>query len=370
MSRKGAPYRMKLSRVFAITAICAVLVTGFDENLLSWGLFNFFYGTDYSEEGLRKAEEFDPDRDILYLPQIGDREIFESMRDLSIVRKRDVRRYLYIYLTSGREYVKRAITRSYANKDTVDAIFRENPDIPPELALLPLLESGYDPLAVSRSRATGLWQFVGNTSTPLGLKVNSWVDERRSVEKSTAAAIRHLRNLRRTFGRWDLALAAYNGGSGHVGRAMVKSGAKSIWELNDARVLRNETDEYVSRYIALALIYQNQRLFGIYDEIERPVPGEIAVAKIPFSVHLKHVSEITGLDRSELRRLNPELQKDAVPQLADAYPLRIPAAALPALQDGGIAKLEPHRMPILRAYRVKAGDTISSIARRFKKKRI
>ncbi|MBN1533524.1 MAG: transglycosylase SLT domain-containing protein [Spirochaetes bacterium] len=360
---------MKLSRIFAITAICTVLVAGFDENLLSWGLFNFFNGTDYSAEGLAKAEEFDPDRDILYLPQMGGRDIFETMRDLSVVRKKSVRKYLYIYLTSGREYVKRAISRSYIHKDTVDAIFRENPDIPEELALLPLLESGYDPCAVSRSRATGLWQFVGNTSTPLGLKVNRWVDERRSVEKSTAAAIRHLRNLYRYFGRWDLSLAAYNGGSGHVGRAMAKSGAKSIWELNRARVLRNETDEYVSRYVALALIYQNQRLFGIFDEIERPDVQELAVAKIPFSIHLKYISEMTGLDRSELRRLNPELQRDTVPYRAKGYPLTVPASALPSLQEGGIAKLESHRLPLLRAYRVKAGDTISSIARRFKKKR-
>ncbi len=359
---------MKFTRIIAIAIISATAIIALNQNLLSWGIFNLFTDVEYSEEGLQKAENFDPDRDILYLPKIEERDIFETMRDLSIIRKKEVRKYLYIYLTSGREYVKRGITRSYLHKDTIDRIFDENPDLPRELTLLPLLESGFNPFAVSRSRATGLWQFVGNTSSPLGLKVNSWVDERRSVEKSTRAAVRHLRTLHRIFKRWDLALAAYNGGSGHVGRAMEKSGARTIWELNRAKVLRNETDEYVSRFIALALIYNHQRLFGLNDEIEKEYGSDIETVRVPFSVHLKYISEMTEIPREDIRKMNPELQDDIIPPSTDGYPLKITARAADILHNDGIARIEPHRIPSFRNYRIKSGDTIASIAKLFKKK--
>ena len=358
---------MRLFRILIILLISFTAVMALDENLLSWGLFNFFSDSEFSEEGLAKAEEFNPEKDILYLPPMGDKDLFESMRDLSIIRKKSVRKFLYIYLTNGREYVKRGIERSFIHKEAVDRIFAENPDIPAELALLPLLESGFNPLAVSRSKATGMWQFLNNTSRPLGLKTDGWIDERRDVEKSTRAAIRHLRSLYKVFKRWDLALAAYNGGGGCVSRAMAKSGARDIWRLHEKRALRDETGEYVPRFIALALIYNNQWLFDIKDEIERPEIEKMKVVSINYSIHLKHIAEISGIPADDIRTYNPELQKDMIPHMDNGYSLKIPAKAADVL-NSGVDKLESYRLPVLKQYIVKAGDTIAAIARRHKKK--
>ncbi|TFH38244.1 MAG: hypothetical protein E4G96_10755, partial [Chrysiogenales bacterium] len=194
------PLDMKSLKTLIITTVICGFLMGSDTTLLSWGLFNLFTDSEFSAEGLEKAEAFDPNRDILYLPQIGGRDIFESTRDFSICRNREVRRHIYLYLTSKRPYLVRAIERSYLYEDAIREVFRENSDLPADLLLLPLLESCFDPYAVSTSRAVGLWQIMSNTAGPLGLRANRWIDERRNVEKSTLAAVRHLRAMHSVFG--------------------------------------------------------------------------------------------------------------------------------------------------------------------------
>jgi len=153
-----------------------------ETQLLSWGLFNLFADTQYTTEGMEKIESFDPDRDILYLPEIKDKDIFQAARDLSICRHNAVRRHIYLYLTKGRQYLIRAIENSYHYNDMIDEVMKKNHDLPEEIGLLPLLESCFNPQAVSSSKAVGLWQFVDNTARPLGLRHDRWIDERRHVK--------------------------------------------------------------------------------------------------------------------------------------------------------------------------------------------
>ncbi len=359
---------MKLTRWIILVTIVLVVI-GFNRYLFSWGLFNLFSDVEYSQEGLSRVMEFDPDNDILFLPPMEGKGIFDAMDDLSITRKKEVRRYIYIYLTTGREYVKGAIERSYLYKDIIDEIFEKNGDIPKELALLPLLESGFNPYAVSKSHAVGLWQFMSNTSTPLGLQNNRWVDERRDIEKSTGAAITHLRNLHKRFGTWGLALAAYNGGGGHVSRAVTRSGAKDIWELRDSGLLLQETYEYVPRFIALALIYENQRLYGIRDEIT--VPDKEKTVNVVFKqpVNIKDVSALTGVPIKTLRELNPELVHNMTPPMNQKYTLRVPERVRESI-DNNLDKIYKNEITRIVPYRVKQGDSLSAIARKYKKKQV
>ena len=258
---------MKYTKFIIITALAFVLFFGYNRWVFSWGLFQLFDEQQYSVEGHEKVRNFNPDIETFYLPGIEGKDFFNTVKDFSICRRKQVREFLYIYLTIGREYTIRSIERSFFYIDSIKNIMKDNPDIPDAIALLPLLESGFDPAAVSRSNAVGLWQFMKRTASFFGLKKNRLVDERLDVIKSTEAAIRHLRHLYLRFGSWELALAAYNGGEGMLSRAIEKVGTEDIWQLIDAGMLPVETAEYVPRFAALLLIYHNSSLFGIDREI-------------------------------------------------------------------------------------------------------
>jgi len=360
---------MKKSKYLIITVVIVLAVTSYNKNLFSWGLFNLFTDIEYSNSGLKKTEAFDPDRDILYLPLIENKNLFESVNDLSICRRKDVRKYIYIYLTKGRKYLIKAIEKSCLYQDIIDEIFAQNPDIPKDLSLLPLLESGFNPNAVSRSKAVGLWQFMKNTSRPLGLKGDKWIDERRDIEKSTKAAIRHLRNLYRNLNSWELALAAYNGGGGHVARSIKKSGFNDLWELRKSGHLRTETNEYVPRFAALLLIYKNQRLFDIKDELITGEKPETENFILKYPVNLKQVSTLAKIPLKTIKIFNPELRKSMTPPYYREYPLRIPTEAKERLALAA-NKLYKYRFRKTIKHRVKKGECLSKIAGKYKKKHV
>ena len=360
---------MNSTKIITGGLILFFALLGANKELLSWSLFNLFTDTQFSQEGLEKAEQFNPDTDILYLPGLKDKDIFQAVNDLSICRKKSIRRYLYQYLTGGREYLIRSIERSYLYSDEINEVFKNNADVPEELALLPLLESSFDPHAVSASRAVGLWQFVDNTARPLGLKNNRWLDERRHIEKSTEAALKHLRTMRRLFPSWELALAAYNGGAGYVKRAMDKTGVKDFWTLAENGHLREETSEYIPRYIALLLIYKNQRLFGIRDEIKIPERKKTDYFALESAVDLRDVSKTSGIPLQTIKELNPELNYTITPPSRKGYRLRIPIEAKKRLRENKKA-LYKNKIAGMREHRVKKGETITKICLAYKKKLI
>lgn len=360
-------HKIKWTKIIGYAIIVAASLILTETQLLSWGLFNLFTDTRYSQEGLEKIDSFDPDKDILYLPPLEGKDMFEATRDLSICRNKAVRKHIYLYLTSKREYLVRAIERSYRYEDMIREVMEKNKDIPAEVALLPLLESCFDPRAVSSSRAVGLWQFVGNTSKPLGLKSDQWIDERRDIEKSTTAAVRHLRNIRGSFPDWALTLAAYNGGAGYVKRAMEKTGVRDFWKLREGGFLRDETSEYIPKYIALMVIYKNQRLFGVSDEITVPKKIKTDMYTLQRPADLRDISRIGGVTIQTLRDLNPEINAYLTPPGTRNYQLRIPAGSKKSL-EARAEELNKTRKTGVIGHRVKKGESVTSIARLYKKK--
>ena len=316
----------KATYIVIFVLLLSLTLVALDTKSFCWNLLDLFTDTEFSEEGLQKAIEYEPNMDHFFLPTLEGKELFASIDDLSICRREEVRKFLYMYLTVGREYVKNSIYRSYMYVDIIEDILEEYPEVPEDIALLPLLESGFSPHAVSRSGAVGLWQFMYPTSRMLGLKVNSWVDERRDIEKSTRAAIRHLKNLYRIYGSWELALSAYNGGAGHVSRTMNRTGIEDFWKLTRSGELRNETSEYVARYAALVLIYKNRELFNIGHDL-KPLPEmdetENMVLQYPVNIH--SFSKISGVPVKTLKKLNPELKRNVTPPYTKKYTLRVPS---------------------------------------------
>jgi membrane-bound lytic murein transglycosylase D len=314
-------------RIIALVFLCVGLPALFimESITFSGNLFSNFQDRTYSEQGLRRALDNYPREPLFALPIQRERPFFTAVNDLSICRHREVRKFMYQYLTRDREYVKSSILRSRKYLDMIHDIIDENGELPSGLALLPLLESGFDPRAVSRSRAVGLWQFIRGTSAIFGLKTDVWLDERRNVEKSTRAAVLHLHNLYRRFSSWELALAAYNGGSGHIIRAMKETGARTFWELHEKGALRRETAEYVPRFAALLVIYANMDNLNLKEEIPDYSPTNIEKMPLPGSASIERISRLSGTSMRTIRYHNPELNSGITPPYYGTYHLKVPS---------------------------------------------
>ena len=233
-------------------------------------------------------------------------------------------------------------------------------DMPLELALLPFVESAYDPFASSPSGAAGLWQFMPLTGKHLGLENNSWYDGRKDIVRSTQAAIRYLKYLNTRFkGDWLLTLAAYNAGEGNLAKALrmnKQQGLKTdYWSLK----LPRETQAYIPKLIALAQIAASPEKFQL---VLSPINSDVyfRAVELPQQIGLSQASRLAKIDIDLLYRLNPGFQQSATPPQGP-HTLLLPADKVDnfKIQLAGIPK--KHWLKT-RQYTVKSGDTLSEIA--------
>jgi membrane-bound lytic murein transglycosylase D len=260
------------------------------------------------------------------------------------------------------------LDRFHHYKEIVEPIFQEF-GLPTDLMYLSLVESGFNPRAFSRARASGPWQFMKATGRMYKLNVNWYVDERRDPIKSTVAAAHHLRDLYDRFGSWPLALAAYNAGSGKVSRAIRKTGSRDFWKIRRTWYIRRETKDYVPRFIAATLIAKNPTAYGfLAPEGDRHEFEEVLIGK---PVQLSAITKQTGISFEELKRLNPELRRNIVPRSkGPGYHLKVPLgmASLVSAHHETLPVWTQPPPPPTQWYRVRRGDSLSVVARRFRMK--
>ena len=238
----------------------------------------------------------------------------------------------------------------------------ENADLPLELALLPIVESSYDPLAYSPSHAVGLWQFMQSTGTSYGLHRDRWYDGRRDVIKSTEAAVKYLSHLYKRFdGDWLLALAAYNSGQGAVRKAIKNNHQRGkpsdFWSLK----LPRETKNYVPRLLALADLVNDPQAH----QFELPtIPNEAFFDRVELTsqIELSKVVEVTGVTESLFIKLNPAFRRSVTPP-EGTYHILLPIEASQRLKTF-LSNNQPSTWIPYREYQVKSGDTLSHIAQR------
>lgn len=269
--------------------------------------------------------------------------------------------YIEYFTTQERDLFQMWLDRAGPYIPLIREIFREE-GLPEDLALLPLIESGFKVDARSPKKATGLWQFMASTGTLYGLKVNKWVDERKDPIKSTRAAARHLKDLYNAFGTWPLALASYNAGSGKVKRALVTTRSSDFWEMGQSRVLKAETRNYIPKFMAVLIIAKNPEVFGFTFSEEPSIRYDIV--EVPGGMELTNIAKDAGTDYRSLRGLNPELKSNILPFDRPYYTLRLP-------EGRGAVFLENYNnLPfsqriVYREHTVKKGDTVYSIAGRY-----
>lgn len=206
----------------------------------------------------------------------------------------------------------------------------ERRGMPTELALLPIIESSYDPAATSSAAAAGLWQFIPSTGRIYGLKQTSLYDGRRDVVESTRAAYEFLGSLYNQFGSWELALASYNAGPGRIQQAINRNKAAGLptdyWSLK----LPQETMSYVPRFLAVAQIIKTPGQYGVSLP---PIANRPHFREVPVGVaNLNEIAAITGLSRAELYQLNPGHRGDHIDPTSPRRIL-IPADLSPSVDE-------------------------------------
>ena len=289
------------------------------------------------------------------------REVQETGSDLPLVINKHVLGYINYFSTRGKGGLETTLQRAGRYRGMISRILREE-GVPQDLIYLAQAESAFQPWAVSRSGARGLWQFMRSRGREYGLDSNWWVDERQDPEKSTRAAARHLKDLYQAFGDWYLAMAAYNSGPARVRRAIQRTGYADFWELLERNVLPRETRNYVPIILATTIVAKNPEKYGL-DRVAPELPLEVETVAISTPTDLRLIAETIDCSVNLLQTLNPSLLRLVTPK--GEFELKLPAGTKRRFLEQ-IAQIPENKRVFWRWHRVTPGESLGRIARRYK----
>ena len=301
--------------------------------------------------------------------------------DMPLTFNERVQSFINYFTVRDRNYTREVIRRKNLYFPIFEKYLKQY-GIPDQLKYLSIVESGLRPDARSRVGAEGLWQFMPSTGRMYGLSQSWYVDERRDPEKATEAACKYLKQLYNMFDDWELALAAYNTGPGNVRKAIRRSGyKKDFWGIYN--YLPRETRSYVPQFVAVLYTIEYAEEHNLYSE-SPAYAWETDTVLVSQFISLKALADELNICEDELRLLNPELKRLAIPEDAKSYPLIIPvdksdflAANRSSILDSAGSK-EIHKAFIAQVqktsgstygrtkttYRVRNGDVLGVIAQR------
>lgn len=262
------------------------------------------------------SEEVIPEfPDSVYIERIGKINTIINLRYNNIIRN-----HIHVYTDRKREMLRVILGLADYYFPMIEDIF-ESYGLPVELKYMAVIESAFNPNAVSRVGATGLWQFMASTGRMYGLTINSLVDERRDPVKSTHAAARYLKDMYKIFGDWVLVIASYNCGPGNVRKAIARSGnRRDYWEIYYR--LPRETRGYIPQFVAATYALNYYKEHNI-SPLPVKIPLAVDTVMLEKDIHLTQISEILGIPLDELRYLNPQYRTGLIPAGSKPMPLTL-----------------------------------------------
>lgn len=276
----------------------------------------------------------------------------------------------YILSYTSTEYAKKALVETLDKGELYRLYIRQElkkRNMPPALEYLPVVESEYKPLATSRSGARGLWQFMENSIKPF-MEKNEWIDERLDPWKSTDAALSKLQDNYKMFGDWPIAIAAYNCGAGAMRRILEKAPEKTFWYIAEKGLLRDQSVQYVPKFLAISELSENGGDYGIQlPEITKSTRfAEFDYVTVKENITMKRLASELRMDYTTLKMLNCALVHECTPPDAP-YNIRLPVGmgrgAAIALSTMQRSKPEPQVKDTVITHTVIKGETLYFLSR-------
>ena len=242
---------------------------------------------------------------------------------MPVVYNAEVRKIIDLYTLRKRDQVEKMLGLSKFYFPIFEKILEEN-DVPADLKYLSIIESALNPMAVSRSGAVGLWQFMPGTAKVYGLTMNTYIDERRDILISTEGAATYLKNSYNTYGDWLLAIASYNCGPGNVNKAIALSGGKmDFWSIS--KYLPKETRGYVPAFIAAMYVMNFYSDHGLSVVEPEHNVCDIVTVDVYQKLSCEQIAKYTDQTVEMVKFLNPGLKTNVVPVFNEPYALKLPA---------------------------------------------
>jgi membrane-bound lytic murein transglycosylase D len=296
---------------------------------------------DWPEKGIIVGEFFE---------QNFEDTVFPAMRNQRI----DF--WIRYFTGPGRKYFSRSLYRMELYRPTIEPILAEL-NLPKDLILVALIESGFNLKARSRAKAVGPWQFIRGTAKIYGMRMNWWFDERRDIIASTYAAGNYLNDLYNIWNNWFLALAAYNCGEYRVARSIARQRTENFWKLD----LPRQTERYVPKFLAALYIAREPEKYGF--KIPVVVPIRFDQVKVNDATDLKLIAKSADVNVQAIKDLNPALLRWCTPPKAEMH-VKVPFGSGQRC-EAELSAIPPQKRVTWRRHRIRQGETLSQIARKY-----
>ena len=284
----------------------------------------------------------------------------ENDFDIPIVINSSVEKWIAYFTGSGKKHYQKWLERGGRYTPMMQEKLKRA-GLPEDLIYLSMIESGFSTYAHSSASAVGLWQFIKTTGSENGLRIDWWVDERRNPEKATDAAIRFLSYLHRKFDNWYLAWAAYNGGPGRVGRAITKYDERDFWTLVDKNAFPAETDNYVPKIIAAAIVgkYADKYGFSLDNKMK---PLDYDTVEVGPNYSIASLAKAADLTEEKFLEYNPQYLRWALPTTPEKHQVHVPNGEvfLKRVKKIAIVDKTPHQK-----HKVQKGENLGIIAKKY-----
>lgn len=300
-----------------------------------------------------------------------DRSVLVSLDvDESFLQDAEFQTLKNSYAVYRQEMFLRILSDAYIYQPLIKQMIADA-GLPPALVYMAMAESSFKPRAFSSARATGIWQFMPATAKRYGLRVDMYVDERRDPIKSTQAAIRYLNDLYGEFGKWSLAIMAYNCGEGRVRSAIRQAGSNELSELLKVQkgvkrqLLPKETRDYLRKVLAMASLAESETLMlsaSAGHLLNRGSSYPMAAVQVAPGATLQEIARATGESVEAIRLLNPSLRYEFVPPYGENFDLYVPYEKVAQFKQNYVRRENANRYVV---YQVQKGDSLGAIGNRF-----